>query len=123
MLELDEDALICDLAEAYGIYDYESLPVQTVATLSIGLRGDSRIKMKMIGAELTRSELLQTVIADYLALILWSKTKDGQKGRNKPKPLRDVITGGKNKKEIVGFSTHDDFERVRQQILSEVDHG
>jgi hypothetical protein len=94
-----------------------------VATLSIGLRGDSRIKMKMIGAELTRSELLQTVIADYLALILWSKTKDGQKGRNKPKPLRDVITGSKNKKEIVGFSTHEDFERVRQQILSEVDHG
>ena len=86
MLELDEDALICDLAEAYGIFDYESLPLQTVATLSIGLRGDSRIKMKMIGAELTRSELLQTVIADYLALILWSKTKDGQKGRNKPKP-------------------------------------
>ena len=123
MLETDEDALICDLAEAYGIFDYESLPLQTVATLSIGLRGDSRIKMKMIGAELTRSELLQTVIADYLALILWSKTKDGQKGRNKPKPLRDVITGCKNKKEIVGFSTHEDFERVRQQILSEVDHG
>lgn len=123
MLETDEDALICDLAEAYGIFDYESLPLQTVATLSIGLRGDSRIKMKMIGAELTRSELLQTVIADYLALILWSKTKDGQKGRNKPKPLRDVITKGKNNKDIVGFSSHDEFERVRQQILSEVDHG
>ena len=79
--------------------------------------------MKMIGAELTRSELLQTVIADYLALIVWSKTRDGQKGRNKPKPLRDVITKGKNNSDIVGFTTHDDFERVRQQILSEVDHG
>ena len=123
MLETDEEALICDLAETYGIFDYESLPVQTVAALSIGLRGDSRIKMKMTGSVLTQSDLLLTVIADYLALILWSKTKDGKRGRNKPKPLRDVISNAGKKKDIVGFETTEDFDKARRQILKEVQHG
>ena len=123
MLETDEDALICDLAETYGIYDYESLPLQTVATLSIGLRGESRIKMKITGSVLTRAELIQTVIVDYLAMLLWSKTKDGQKGRNRPKPFREVISKSNKQKDIVGFDSIDEFEKARQQILSEVDHG
>jgi len=38
MLELDEDALVCDLAETYGIYNYRSLPATLVATFSVGLR-------------------------------------------------------------------------------------
>ena len=122
MLEADEDALICDLAETYGVFDYESLPLQTVAALSVGLRGDSRIKMKMTGAEFTRSELFLTVIADYLALILWSKTKDGTKGRNKPKSLREIFSK-KKENDIVGFDTPEEFEKARRAILDEVAHG
>ena len=49
MIRFDEDALICDLAETYHIYDYRSLPVKLVATLSAGLRDDSRIKLKAAG--------------------------------------------------------------------------
>ena len=111
MLETDEDALVCDLAEAYGIYDYESLPLQTVATLSVGLRGESRIKMKMTGSDLTRTDLILTVIADYLALILWSRTKDGHKGRNKPKSIREMF-GKKKESEVVGFDSPEDFQRA-----------
>lgn len=123
MLEEDEDALICDLAETYGIYDYEALPVQTVASLSIGLRGESRIKMKMTGDVLTRSELLLTTIADYLALILWSRTKDGKKGRNRPKSIREAIINANKEKDIVAFNSSSEFEKERMRILSEVDHG
>lgn len=123
MLENDEDALICDLAETYGIYEYESLPVQTVAALSIGLGGDSRIKMKLANADLTQTDLILTVIADYLALIFWSKTKDGQKGRNRPTPLREVISGAKKRKDIVGFDTPEEFRQAREKILNEVAHG
>lgn len=43
MMNISEDALICDLAETYHIYDMRSLPLRTVATLSAGLREDSRI--------------------------------------------------------------------------------
>ncbi len=41
MISRDEDALICDLAETYQIYNYKSLPARLVATLSVGLRDDS----------------------------------------------------------------------------------
>lgn len=122
MLEADEDALVCDLAETYGMFDYESLPLQTVATLSAGLRGDSRIKMKMTGSDLTRTDLFLTVIADYLALIMWSKTKDGAKGRNRPKSIRELFSK-KQENDIVGFNSPEEFEKARQAILNEVAHG
>lgn len=35
MLNLSEDALICDFAETYHIYDYRSLPLRLVATLAV----------------------------------------------------------------------------------------
>ena len=124
MLNLDEDALICDLAETYKIFDYESLPVQTVATLSIGLRGDSRIKMKAAGRKLDLSESLLATIADYLALIFWTRTKDGQKGRNRPKSIREAIENGNKKdNEIVGFESIEEFEQAREALLKEVTHG
>ena len=122
MISLDEDALICDLAETYGIFDMESLPVQLVATLSAGLRGDSRIKMKASGAVLSKRDLILSLIADYTALNVWGKTKDGKKGRNRPTPLRELIKNAMTNKEdeIVGFDTPEEFERERQRILSEV---
>lgn len=44
MLTLDEDALICDLAQVYGVLDHEALPPWKVAALAKGLSGSSRIK-------------------------------------------------------------------------------
>lgn len=124
MLSLDEDALICDLAETYGIFDYESLPVQTVATLSIGLRGNSRFKMNAAGRTLDISESLLATVADYLAMILWTKTKDGQKNRRRPKSIREAIeSGNKKDNEIVGFESVEEFERARESLLKEVTHG
>ena len=41
MIATDEDALICDFAETYHIYDYRSLDVEYAATLAYGLRDDS----------------------------------------------------------------------------------
>lgn len=122
MINADEDALICDLAETYGIFDYESLPVQLVATLAIGLRGDSRIKMKVSGAVLSQRDLILSQIADYAALNVWAKTKDAKYGRNKPTPLRELIENANKKEEsdIVGFDTPEEFERERQRIISEV---
>ena len=124
MLDLDEDALICDLAETYGIFDYESLPVQTVATLSIGLRGDSRIKLVAAGTKLSITDTLLATVADYLALILWTKTKDGSKNRNRPKSIREALENGNKKdNDIVGFSTPEEFEAMRASLLEEVTHG
>ena len=124
MLDIDEDALICDLAETYGIFDYESLPVQTVATLSIGLRGNSRIKLAAAGTKLNMTDSLLAIVADYLALILWTKTKDGQKNRHRPKSIREALENGNKKdNDIVGFNSVEEFERMRESLLDEVEHG
>ena len=58
MISADRDALLCDFAETYGIYDFRALPAFTLATLAVGLRDDSRIKMKMHGTRITRTETL-----------------------------------------------------------------
>ena len=69
MLSFDRNALICDLAETYGIYDYRALPVMTLAALVSGLRPDSRIKMKMSGITEVSSEVLLVQIFDILQLM------------------------------------------------------
>lgn len=43
MIATDEDALICDLAETYHVFDYRGLPLKTAAALASGLRNDARI--------------------------------------------------------------------------------
>ena len=35
MIKTDEDALICDLAETYRIYDYKQLPAYQVAVFHL----------------------------------------------------------------------------------------
>lgn len=70
MISEDEDALICDLAETYHIFNYKSLPIFTVATLASGLRDDSRIKLKLNKQRVSNTDLLLAVIADRLGLIL-----------------------------------------------------
>jgi len=47
MIHTDEDALICDLAETYHIFNYRELPPSLAATLSVGLKDDSRIKKEV----------------------------------------------------------------------------
>lgn len=54
MLSTDREAVICDMAETYGVFDYKTLPVPLLATLACGLRDNSRIKMR-IASELSRA--------------------------------------------------------------------
>ena len=44
MAARDEDALVCDMAETYHIFDYRALPLFLAARLACGLREDSRSK-------------------------------------------------------------------------------
>ena len=70
MIAEGRQELICDLAETYGIYDYRQLPPMTVAALSVGLRDDSRIKMKMTDSRLTIEQMLMAIIADRLGSLM-----------------------------------------------------
>lgn len=116
MLSLDEDAFICDMAETYRIYDYRSVPCKLLGTLAAGLRDDSRIKMKINGVKAGTDTLLLAHILDDTQWLVWSKTKDAEHGRNKPKS----IAARYYKKKEVDHSrdlTPKEYERIRNNIL------
>lgn len=92
MIALDEDALVCDFAETYHIYDLWSLPVAYAATLAVGLRENSRIKQKASGINVDINTILLAHIADNTAINVYFKTEDAQKRVNSPTSLLKLIT-------------------------------
>jgi hypothetical protein len=122
MLSADEDALICDLAETYGIFDYRALPARTLATLAVGLREDSRIKMHLIGAKIPRKDLLLAAIVDRLSLLVWFNTEDGRNGVNRPPSVLGSIFGNESADNVEAFETADAYEAEWARITG-VTHG
>lgn len=118
MISVDEEALICDLAETYHIHDYKQLPATKVAVFSCGLRENSRIRMKLSGQKIPFDTVLLASMTDALKLIWWSKTKDGEKGKNAPTSITEKLfeSGPKVKSEVV-FDSGEDFERMRNRLL------
>ena len=115
MINTDEDALICDLAETYGVFDYRSLPLKTVAALSVGLRANSRIKMKINHMDLEPEAYLLSAIADRLSILVWRQTKDGVEGINPPELILNSLVEKENKS--IGFETADEFEKFREKVI------
>ena len=116
MIELDEDALICDLAETYHIFDYRSLPVKLVATLSAGLRDDARIKLRAADSSVGLDTIILAAIADNLTMLRAGMDK---KNRGKPFLFTDAIYGEKKKKKAKGFRTVEEFEAALNRIRGE----
>ena len=122
MIELDEDALICDLAETYQIYDYGSLPLRLVATLSAGLRDNSRIKMKAAGYPAEINTILLASIADRIEAFRYGFSEDASKNQKQPVSLVSMLLGQEqkaNKSGIKGFATALEFEAARARIRGE----
>lgn len=120
-LAKDPDALACDMAETYHIFDLHSLPVRTIATLAAGLGAESRTMRGLTGVNMSRTEMLLAVIADGIRTLVWFKTKDGQKGRNRPKSLLEELRGASHSQDApVSFASVEEFEAARKRILSEV---
>lgn len=92
MMNLDKNALLCDLAETYHIYDYRSLPLHMVGIFACGMREDSRIMMKVMGVKVNTIQTLLALIADNTRLIAWLQSSDGEKGINRPKPLLAMMS-------------------------------
>ena len=116
MINLDEDALICDLAETYHVLNYKGLPLSLAATLSCGLSEDSRIKRKIAKRRLTLNDALLAATVDKLNQILWTKTEDARRGRNKPQSILDMLEHPAERQHQT-FSSIEAFERRRAQIM------
>lgn len=122
MINLDEDALVCDLAETYQIYDYKQLPLNEVAVFAYGLRDDSRIKQMMSDQIVPLETTLLASIVDRLSLSLWLQTKDGQKGVNRPASIADQLIkrdkSENDEKDYLVFESGEDFENYRKALLA-----
>ena len=76
--------------------------------------------MKLSGQKLSYEDTMLTSIYDSLNVLLWSKTKDGQKNRNRPKSLLMEILHGKKALEnddLMSFETGEEFEKTRNKLL------
>lgn len=125
MIKEDESALICDLAETYQIYDYRQLPITQVAVFAVGLRENSRIKMKLSGQRMPIESFLLAGILDRLSFLVWAKTEDGQKGRNRPTMILDSLMSNKknNDSDVIVFDSGEDYEKRRNEILKNIHLG
>lgn len=115
-MKFDEAALICDLAETYHIYDYGSLPVQLVATLSAGLRDNSRIKMRLAGAPASQDILLLAAIADRVEMFRYGFSDQ----KNKPPvSILDEMYGRISADGVQGFDTAEEFDAALARLKGE----
>ena len=120
MISRDEDALICDLAETYRIYDFRSLPARSAATFSVGLRDDSRIKLKVRNEKVSLHDFLLASIMDRLSLLVWFQTKAGQEGNNKPIMMVDALLGSNiEDSDIESFDSVEEFELYRKRLVGD----
>lgn len=125
MIATDRDALICDMAETYGIFDLRALPVSLLATLAVGLRGNSRIKMRLSETTATTSDVMLAAAVDRLSMLVWMQSEDGRRGVNRPKSLVKIISGEKREEGADGVRAFDspvDFEAEWARITG-VGHG
>ena len=120
MAALDETALICDFAEVYHVLDWRQLPVFTAAALAAGLGPNSRIARKITGAPVDTDTMLLAMAVDALHILAWQNTKDGSKGRNRPKSiLQTILGGGEKKQETSGFDSVEAYQKWRAAMTEE----
>ena len=111
MLSADRAALLCDLAETYGIFDLNALPVPTVAMLAVGLRDDSRIKVILSGCRVPRRDLLLAAAVDRLSLLVWGMSEDAKRGTNRPESLVAAFMGeNDNGSDMMTFADPEAFD-------------
>ena len=109
MLETDEDALICDFAEYYHLFDWRSQGVKQAAILACGLPDSSRIMKKLSKQRITLDQALMALILDDLNTLLWRQTKQGQKGHNRPQSVYKILNSEPVVREYEVFNSGDEF--------------
>lgn len=113
MIATDNNALICDFAETYHIYDYRGLPARYAAVLAVGLGEDSRTKRKLRGENFPTNTLLLAAINDTLNQIFWNG--EGEP----PQSIVDILMGNSNfqEREFMVFTTPEEYEEARRKII------
>lgn len=113
MLATDRDALLCDLAETYRIYDFNALPVSTLAALAFGLRENSRIKRMLNGLKEVDPLFILASIADNLAIL--RSTVRGLDASEEHLFLSDIVESKPEAKDSAStyrFASSEEFKEI-----------
>lgn len=116
MRRLDEDALVCDLAEVYQVYDLRQLPLRQVAVLAYGLPDSSRIKRRFAGQKVPLETLLLAGVYDQLNALVFGLS--GKK--DQPASISALLTDRQESahdESSQAFHSKEDFEHRRQALL------
>lgn len=73
--------------------------------------------MHLTNQKITLEQVLLAIIADNLAFLSWTKTKDAENNMNRPKSIYDRLVNGEKEKETIIFSSPEEFEEERKRIL------
>lgn len=113
----DEDALLCDFAQYYRIYNLDDIPLSKAAVLACGLPPESRTMRKLTGADYSAEQSILMGILDELRNIEYAYACAHSK--RKPKKPKSIFTllHKKEESEIKAFETGRDFEKARERIL------
>lgn len=113
--------MICDFAETYQILNYKELPPSLCATLLLGLRDNSRVKMHFADAKITLEQTLLSIIADSLQFLAWTKTKDAKHGKYNKKSILKILQGEykKEKDDLMSFETIEEYEEYMKQFIGD----
>lgn len=89
-----------------------SLPVELVATLVLGLRDNSRLKMALRGETYTFEQVMMVKQYDALQINAYLKTEDARKGRRRPKMLMDELMKANTPSEFKSFDTVEELQKA-----------
>lgn len=119
-----KDALICDFAQYYHIYDLYSMDVQTAAILACGLPPESRTMRQISDQKYDVDTLLRMRILDTLRYIEYAYLSTHSKRKpQKPESIFRLMTNQKDDKDIKAFQSTQEFEAERERILKDINHG
>lgn len=123
MLNADEDAVFCDLAETYHLFDWSAVSIPTLARLASGLRDDSRIMLKLSGQRVPIERLLLAMVADNTAYTAWANTKAARDNpESVPERIVPIMLGKhtvSNRKAVQSFRTAEEFEAKLAKLRSQ----
>ena len=123
MLRASPNALVCDLAETYGVFDYKSLPAKLLGMLAAGLGEESRSKMHLSGQKAGRMEILLAAAVDGLNRIAWMLAPVYSHEGERPRSILGTILGESEEENAdTAFDSPQEFENAWEQITG-VKHG
>ena len=94
--------------------EWRGLSVETLRALACGLGENSRIQQKKARIKVPFDTFLTAHIIDALNILIWQRTKDGERGRRKPKSLAAYFMDKED--DIEGFDSVEEFNAAMKRF-------